>query len=590
MRAAGGKAKRPRQRRSMKVRATALADSESNAIGSVELECTPAGLSIGLYGVGAYQPDYAPGALTHGTRFCVPYPDIERAVVAEDQLILAIRTPGFPYQRLTLSRWTSGPGVPLLELRRRRLLLHFGALSLAVIATIAASVLAPAAETASFAWGALGYGALAALAVLGLGYSLDARLFLRAPSEQATQEGFVLDLARFVPALGPGAKNPPRPRKLELPQLSGWMPRTTAAIGIGLAATVLTALVSGQRLLSREDTRAASRAVRQELPVDAAGRAAPPPPPPVADAGTPPLDASSNTSAPTDTSSPSQDEVKVERRCICDRADSPLWTQPIPKLSALLLERRVVPRKSYLRLRVEIAVVNNSDTPMSDITLHVQFSEPDSRGKPRHTRERPLYFEGPLRPGQAIKWSAEARGTEFELATPDFGTLGPDGQGSAPAGAFAELLHANHRPVRLHGARMLSYLGDPRGRTGALELKDAMRAAEGPYIRRILAATADLRVCDVSLSGDGTVGACVYNSSDEAEENVGVKLSVLSGSLDTSHPLSHPPELLAETKWHLPGALDVQAGQYVRVPLPPGALAEPGQSIELTTDRFDLLD
>src|SRR5690606_38121970 len=103
------------------------------------------------------------------------------------------------------------------------------------------------------------------------------------------------------------------------------------------------------------------------------------------------------TSAPTDGLSADQegppseegDVAKVERRCLCDRADSPLWKSPIPKLSGVLIERRALPRKSYMKTELEVAVVNNSDTPISEITVHIQFYE-ERAGNRVPTKERPL--------------------------------------------------------------------------------------------------------------------------------------------------------------------------------------------------------
>src|SRR5690606_7374292 len=80
----------------------------------------------------------------------------------------------------------------------------------------------------------------------------------------------------------------------------------------------------------------------------------------------------------------------------------------------------------------------------------------------------------------------------------------------------------NHRAVRRHAARMLSFLGDSRAREAALHLKDAMRAAEAPYLRRILAATGETRVCDVDEDRDttSTLGACVYNATSAPQEGL----------------------------------------------------------------------
>lgn len=575
----------------MRIRATATGSSQSNAIGQVELGCTPAGLSIGLYGVGAYAEGYATGALTTGTRFTVPYGGIKAAREQGSELYLELEAPGFPHNRLTLSGFRAGPGVPHSELRKRRLILHFSALSFAALACVAASVLAPAQAGQTLAWGALSYGAVAGLAVLALGYSLDQSLFLRSPDEQATRLAFLGELEQYYPHLlrtdGPV---PTKKRKRELPDLAAFLPRTATAVGITMAATILTALVTGQRLLMQEDGG-------QDDDQRIAARVEPPPPTPVAPPAPAPEPRATTPSgglgqtAPPPEVSDNEETAAVERRCLCDRADSQLWKNPIPRLSAILIERRAIPLKSYVKTQAQIAVVNNGDSPVSEITLHVQFYEPAGK-KRRATKERPLYFEGPLRPGEAVKWTTEARGTDFEIAVPDLGNLGPNGDGAASSDSFFELLTANHRPVRLHAARILSYLGDPRARDAALHLKDAMRAAEAPFLRRILSATGNIRVCDVELRKEGevTVGACIYNASDEEQDGLGLQLNALSGSLDADHPLADPPAIRAQEKWPVEGAFNAQSGRYVRVGLPEGFLSEAGSTLEVVTDRFDLLD
>jgi len=583
----------------MRVRAIATASSEANAIGSVELECSPSGLAIGLYGVGAYQDGYAPGPLTQGTRITIPYSGITRVTTAEDGLLLEIGYPTFPHDRLHLVRFSVGTGVPLHELRRRRMILHVVAGSLAVSAAVAAAVLAPAQPTEAIAVGALAYAALAATLTLGLAFALDHHFFARPPGADAVQAAFARDLAQYVATVRRSPTHLAEPKRPDEPLLAGWVPRAAALVGVAVASVVLTAVVSGQRLLVREAARAdltdeqrhhnvsASAAAADEPDVRSA-RPAPPPSEPTPSAQ---AERTAAEDAPARSSSAGAGVLSPLKRCLCDRADSQLWTDPIPVLSALLLEKRTVPRKNHLRLYLEVAVVNNGERPIEDLTLHVQFSErPPEGGDARHTAERPLFYEGPLAPGQAVKWSTEARGTEFEIQAPDLGVLGPNGEGSASADAFNELLEANHRPVRLHGARLLSYLGDARGRAGALALKDALRAAEGPYLRRVLAATDEVRVCDVDRKTPGEVGVCVYNAGDEEKRDLGIEVTSLLGSLDVHHPLAHPPEVTNFTKWKVDGVFPAQAGVYVRAPLPQGFLPDQKHTLEVTADRFDLLD
>lgn len=580
----------------MRIRATATGSAHSNAIGQVELTCTPAGLAIGLYGVGAYSEGYATGALTSGTRFTIPYSQIKTARLQGDEVFLEFDAPSFPHSRLTLSRFSAGPGVPLTELHKRRLILNFAALSTAAIATLAGTMLAPVHASERLAWGALGYGAVAGAIVLALGYSLDQSLFVRPPGEDATREAFLGDLSLHYPHILRTGAPPPRRKPARVPNFTALLPRSAGAIGVVLAATILTALVTGQRLISA-DGDASRRLARAEARAEEARDLASPR---EIQEQTPREETPVPTSAPTDgleseSAEPSKDSgksVTIERRCLCDRADSQLWKNPIPKLSGVLIETRALPRKTFTKTELQVAVVNNSDTPIDEITLHVQFFE--TRGKKRvPTKERPLYFEGPLGPGEAIKWKTEARGTEFEVAIPDLGNLGPNGDGAAPADAFVELLKdANHRPVRLHAARLLSYLGDDRAREGALELKDAMRAAEAPYLRRILAATGDIRICDIEIrpGADGSVGACVYNGTDQDREGLGVQLDALQGALDVDHPLADPPSLIQDEKWEVPGKVNAHSGRYVRIQVPAGFVTDDSQTIEVTADRYDLLD
>lgn len=569
----------------MRVRATATGGSQSNAIGQVELSCTPGGLILGLYGVGAYSEGYATGALTNGTRFTVPYSGIRSVRVHGEFVQLELEAPGLPHDRLTLSRFTAGPGVPLLELRKRRLILQFTALSVAALATLAGTILAPVKESQLLAWGALGYGLAAGAIVLALGFSLHQSLFVRPPGEQIARESFLAELSIHYPSIL-YRDAPPPVKKRELPSLTSFLPRTAAAVGVTLAATILTALVTGQRMLLRQETppdRVASVESEQPAPQVPVPTAPPPLAPP-----TEPVDDHLAQPAP---SKSSGDEALIERRCLCDRADSHLWKAPIPKLSGLLIEKRAIPLKSYTKTEAKIAVINNSDSPIEEITLHVQFYEP--RGKKMvPTKERPLYYEGPLRPGEAVKWTTEARGTDFTIAVPDLGNLGPTGTGAASREDFVKLLDANHRPVRLHAARMLSFLGDPRARDAALKLKDAMRAAEAPYLRRILAATGETLVCDVDVGGNPTdaVGACIYNATDAPVEGLGVQLNTLSGALDVSQPLADPPAIIDQHKWIVPAKLPAGSGVYVRVPRSAALSDVEKGALEVMADRFDLLD
>ena len=83
-------------------------------------------------------------------------------------------------------------------------------------------------------------------------------------------------------------------------------------------------------------------------------------------------------------------------------------------------------RKDKNYTEAVIGIVNNSSDPLRDVALSVEFFErdPPPSSKRYSTAIRPLFFEGPLLPGQAIKWDVQARGSEFDVHNPLTGTVG----------------------------------------------------------------------------------------------------------------------------------------------------------------------
>ena len=108
----------------MKFRAVAAASSLSNAVGTVELECTPHGLSVVYLGVGAYAEGFAPGALTHGTGVLVPWNGVKEARLQGDRLYLALDPGATPHHRLWLANFSTGDLVHERELFRQRAILR----------------------------------------------------------------------------------------------------------------------------------------------------------------------------------------------------------------------------------------------------------------------------------------------------------------------------------------------------------------------------------------------------------------------------------------------------------------------------------
>jgi hypothetical protein len=270
-----------------------------------------------------------------------------------------------------------------------------------------------------------------------------------------------------------------------------------------------------------------------------------------------------------------------------------LWDKPVPKLSVLVLERRLISGPSRKRLEVDVAAVNNSSEDMRDLSMMVTFIEQDPPPSNRRTpvAHRAVFFEGPLGPGKAIKWGVEARGSDIEIEAPNPGDIGPGGDGAAPTNLLADLLAANHRPVRLHGALMLAYLGDPRAREGTLKLKEALREDEAPYLDRLLRALGQLKTCRFEVTGTGPsrqIDACIFNSGNEVKRDIGLAVRGLNGEVARTEPTRSPPKIVAEATWAVPGELPPQEGVSVRAALTlPSGVAP--TTFEASADRKDLL-
>src|SRR6476660_657739 len=110
----------------MRTRAVAVASEHSNAIGAVELECTPGGLLVVYHGVGAFQEGYAPGAVTQGTRVRVPWASVSEARVEANRLFVAFDASLTPHNRMMLAGFSSGDPPDPRELRRRRWVVRVG--------------------------------------------------------------------------------------------------------------------------------------------------------------------------------------------------------------------------------------------------------------------------------------------------------------------------------------------------------------------------------------------------------------------------------------------------------------------------------
>jgi hypothetical protein len=211
-------------------------------------------------------------------------------------------------------------------------------------------------------------------------------------------------------------------------------------------------------------------------------------------------------------------------RCTCERSDSPLWTTPPPVLSILpiptrrgedgALEQDIAPRpdaRGRSRYEFDLAIVNNGKDDLSDVKLVLTFARRDDRGERVGVTDRGLFWEGALRPGRSVKWTVKAPGTEVRIDADEQRTLAQ--VAPADGDAFFGLLRARQASVRLHGATMLAYVGDPRAE-GAARSLDGLAAAQEPVRDMVVRAASAVRVCAVKAKGDA-LEACVYNTTDE---------------------------------------------------------------------------
>lgn len=575
----------------MKVRAIATTDERANAIGTVELECTPLGLVIAYLGVGTFSEGYAPGALTMGTRVTVPWSKVDVARLEGEQLFLALDPALTPHSRLTLVNFSTGQHTHHHELYRQRLILRVGMLALAGVALLVGALALPRLAPHATAAAALALGGIAALSILLVGLMADRYVAFGGRDSDAARGAFAGELHMYLPGMqrqaGPPEK--PEPKLPPLPALDRLLPRTTAAIVITLSSGILGAILTARWIVSGDHQAeppplvAANAAPAQEPAAapEHAPAAAPPP---------------RHAATPTAPSAPSGDVAGVGAPCKCARADSLLWDQPIAKLSTVLLGEHLLLKHNKKHLSVSVAAVNNSDQEMNNVSFMLQFfdKDPPPSNKTYQSGHRALFFAGPLEPGQAIKWSVEDRGSSFALQNTSGidGNIAPDGEDAAPTNLLANLLDAVHRPVRLHGAMMLAYMGDPRAKAAVLKLRDALRENEAPYLKRILWALDDVRGCRLHVGKTGTersVQACIYNTTGEEKSDLAFKVRALDGDVDYEDPLAPPPLVLAESTFKLPVKLAPHSGVVARARMSlKGAGQEPA-AYEIIADRADLL-
>lgn len=582
----------------MRVRCTATADYRCNAVGDLELECTPEGLCIALRGVSSYREGYAPGPPVHAKDVCVPWPGVYATRLGERHLQLSLDARSFsgaegaPTRYLPLNRFLLGefsehvPEGASSFLRSRGLPVALaGAGLLALGICLAVTQALPHAR----AVGTLVWAALVVLLVLG---ALAWRAYAgpRLPAHVVLDE-LCQELSRYVPHHVSAAAPTPPARSFEPRALSTLLPRSAVAIAITLAAATLAALVGsgaarpGSTRSEAEANRAdpASTSVSAPLLLPTILFAEPEPTSSRAsERGAEPSPSAAASSAGVAASATSTVSASLRGDdCTCPRHESLPWQAPLARLSPVLVSERRRMHDGHEHMELDLAIVNDSAREASQLNVSVVFFEAGAAERAGHwqTGERPLFFEGPLAPGQAIHLHVEGRGTSFDVIAPDLGTLAADGSDAAPADSFARLASDGARPVRLHATQLLAFLGDARAEGAAQALRASASPAEADYLDRVLRPPPDLGTCALNVMHEANrwhIEACSFNRSDQPMQAVELQLLAFDAALDRLRPGARAPSLLAARALPSPQALPAHGSRRIELSTP--LSIEPGRT------------
>jgi hypothetical protein len=543
----------------MRTRAVAIASDRSNAVGTVELDCTKDALVIFHHGVGAFQEGYAPAAVTTGTSVRVPWDKVREASFEGGRLFLHVDEAVTPHHRLLLTNFAAGDPPDAGELAKQKRLVRLATVVATVVFGLLTAVTLARVSSRTGAASAVLLGCFGSALVLAFGLMAEKRLGFGGPEGDAARMGLVADLAAHLPHLSVSAHPAPREpekKELDLPSFQSLLPRSTTAVVITMSAALLAAALTANWVSRTPPEAPVSR--RPPEPPPEPPRLPTKPPEPVAAAApvAPNIAVSVAPAAPPSAGT----TVVLSGGCRCDRTDSLLWRQGIPRVSIVLIDRKQREKKGHPHLDLEVGVVNNWQQSLPEVSLFVQFYEKDAPPSTKRSAsaERPLFFQGPLAPGQAIKWHVEGRGNDFEITGPKEPMLDPTGADAATVNLLADLLKANHRPIRLHGAMMLAYVGDPRAKEGALSLREALREEEAPYIDRLTWTFGDLRTCNVEVQGDGaakTARVCVWNAARDPRQGLALRFRALDRPFRHDTPVEAPPLVVAEHTYKLSGQL-----------------------------------
>ena len=494
------------------VRAIAVAHENANAVGTVELCCAPQGLVIEFVRISAYSEGYIPYPATSSELVTIPYNQVSKVEVDPDGIVhLNVNPSCTHFNRLALAGLTHNTqfdhAVSFLRRTRIERTVTIVALCLWVPLSIVLHLLFPSSSGSVL----FGVPISASLVLHLLRRDVASKLVLFSRSSSARRSELLFALAHRLtpgtvrsdfaasdlPILSSAAASSDESQESD----SGSMRGLFATAGVVAAVTALTILVGKNLLFSSPSEPYGAWNNRENdgrLPSSSSEPLAP------------------AVSAIVPDSTP---VVLPPPPCTCERADSPLWADGIPRMSVLASNRPGVTSFDRPSVYPEIAIVNNTSEDLRDVVMVVDFLlAPRDGQKARVVEKQDLFWEGRLGPGKAVKWRVRGRGDDFAVNSFVKGSLG-NGVEPAPADAFYKLaLSANTQSVRLHGTKMLAYLGDDRVAEGLEKLRVDGAFESDDTALQIAAASHPLRVCAIQSDPDPSddsklvVKACVYNA------------------------------------------------------------------------------
>ena len=503
------------------VGALALAAPRANAVGAVRLTLTPTLLEVELLRVVGFSSGFASGGVAEPVRFTVPYVAV-RGLVRRGRMLYLALDPGVvaPYNRFALARFTEDPAEALTRAYLSRALARWVSYLVPLPLGVLVGLLAPA-RLVSGSLGRASLGALAALATWAVLREIVAWQSWGGPLSDRSRDALEVAMAErlgLLPELPAPLDETPFPlgaarsltRVRAAPEASSPALPTRALFAVFAAAIFAVFVMAFSKRLATPAARSPPVETLRSGLGDAARRSH--------EAVAPDAVAAAE---------PTAARAADRPRCACMRAASPLWSEGIPALRILTFtsdddfgagvvakeERPGSPRFDF-----NVAAVNDGAQSLRDVRVTLTFARRNKAGRRVGAVDRGLFWSGLLAPGHAVKWHVRAPGSEMRIDASVTGTLDDAGVDPAPAVAFAELTRSRYRAVRVHGALMLAYLHDARGREAALAL-DGRTAEDRLLLARIARAGLPVVACEPKIEG-GRLGICVFNGASAPRSNI----------------------------------------------------------------------